>query len=257
MYAQSPSLPPPPGAPRANAEPIRPSAGWFGLAGLVAGIGIVVAIVLWVRTVTGYLDKIDDFQRIDIPGEGTVTLEETGGYTIYHEYPGADDDFFGPDIASITVTAPDGSGVDLRDYSSTVTYSGSGHDGIALFSFTADEAGAYAVSVDGDGGELAVGRGLGGGIVGGIVGGLVVGFVGVVAGIVIAVVVGVQRGRNRRRRQVWGRPPPGPPGFGAPAGAPQPGSGSYWGPPPGPQGPQGPPAPPAPASGPWPPPPRS
>lgn len=221
-------LPPPPGA---DVEPVRPSAWWFGVAAAAGVLGIVLAIVLFVRTYSDFVDRIDGFQRITVPGDGTVELDGTGGFTIYHEYEGADfsdGGFFEPDIFDVTLTAPDGSQVVLRNYTSNVTYATGGHEGIALYSFTADEPGTYQLSAQGESSTLAVGRGIGRGLVGGIVAGIVVGFVGVVAGIVIAIVVGVRRSNERRRRrQYW----PGPPGAGLPYG----GYGAYpaYGAPPG------------------------
>ncbi|MGH9210018.1 MAG: hypothetical protein ACRD2C_04980 [Acidimicrobiales bacterium] len=224
-------MPPPPGAVR---EPVRPSGWWFGAAGAVAVVGIVAAVVIFVRTFVGWVDRINDFERVTVPGEGAVTLDGTGGFSIYHEYPGAEDDFFAPDVFDVTVTAPDGSDVALRDYSSDVTYSSERHEGVGLFTFTADEPGDYVLSADGENSTLAVGRGIGRGLVSGIVWGVAVGLIGVVGGIVIAIVVAVTRSRNRRR-QMPGMPPPGampPPG---PYGQAPPGA--YGQPPPGPYGP--------------------
>jgi hypothetical protein len=212
---------------------VRPSGWWFGAAAAVGVIGVAVAVVIFVRTIVGWADRIDDFQRVDVPGQGTVSLDGTGGYTIYHEYPGADERFFGPDVGDLTLTAPDGSDVQLRDYTSNVTYHNGGREGVALFSFTAEEPGDYVLSADAEGSTLAVGRGLGRGIVSGIMRGIVVGLVSVAVAIVMAIVVAVRRGNDRRRRL----PPPGPPGAMAPPGgysappwgaAPGP---SPWGPP--------------------------
>lgn len=247
---------------------MRPSAWWFGVAGAVAAAGIAVAIVLFVRTYTNWVDRIENFDRVDVPGEGTVTLDGTGGYTIYHEYPGANETFFGPNVFDIALTAPNGSNVELRDYTSSVTYANGSEEGRALFSFTADEPGDYVLSADGDFSTLAVGRGVGRGVVSGIAGGVAAGFVGVLAGIVIAVVVAVRRGRERRRQRGFVPPPPGagmPYGTYGAAGMPGP-PGFGWGPSgvqdappvqdapaPGVSAPPAPP-PPAPPPGTWPPP---
>jgi len=227
-------------------------------------VGIGLAIFIFVRTFVGWVDRINDLQRVDVPGQGTVALAETGGYTIYHEFIGADDRFFGPDVSQVTLTGPDGSDVPLRDYDSTVTYSNGTHDGVALFSFTAAQPGQYELSASGDRSTLAVGRSVGGGLVAGIVGGIAVGLLGVLAAIVIAIVVGVARGRSRRR-QVYGMGPPGtlgPPQSQGPGWTPQVPAGTPWAPSPSPQDqlpPQAPPPPPPPppppsappASDPW------
>lgn len=205
---------------------MRPSAWWFGAAGAAAVLGIVIGVVILVRTFVGWMDRIDDFDRVSVPGDGAVTVDGTGGFSIYHEYLGADtDDLFSPDIFDVNLTAPDGSEVRLSAYDGRSTYGTPDHEGEGLFTFTAEEPGEYVLSADGDPATLAVGRGLGRGLVGGIVRGIVVGVLGVVAGIVIAIVVGVSRSRNRRR-QLPGMPPPGamppPPGAMPPPGAYQP-----------------------------------
>jgi hypothetical protein len=225
------------------AEPVRPSGWWYGLAGGVAVAGIIAAIVIFVQTFNGYVDKINDFERVDVPGSGTVNLDGTGGYTIYHEYNGASDDFFGPDVSEVTLEDPDGDQVTLEDYVGRVTYTGDSHEGVALFSFHADQPGEYQLSATGDGSTLAVGRGISKGLIGGIVGGFAAGGVGVVAGGVIALIVGIQRGRNKRSRITRMPGPPqafGPPG--AWAGPPgYPGGPGAW-----PQQPPQPPPPPPP-----------
>jgi hypothetical protein len=205
-------------------ESIKPSAGWYGLGAALAVGGIILAIVIIVRTAIGFTDRIDDFQRIDVPGSDTVTLD-TGGYSIYHEYFGADDggsgDYLNPEV-SVSVTAPDGSDVDLESYDSSVTYYSGEHEGVAIYSFEADEAGEYQVSIDGSLGEIAVGRGLGSGIVGGVIAAIASGAIGVLGGLVVILIVAIGRSRERRRRRIeftrsqsqW----PGPPGQHQPAG---------------------------------------
>ena len=66
---------------------MKPSLWWFGFAALVAMVGIVVAIVLVVVGARSFLDRIDDFDRVAVPGNRQVELG-TGGYSVYHEYPG-------------------------------------------------------------------------------------------------------------------------------------------------------------------------
>lgn len=188
----------------ARSEPVQPSAWWFGLAAAIVVVGIVLAVVIVVRTAVGYFDRIDDFQRLDVPGSGTVALDD-GDYTIYHEYPGANDDyrsdFSTPDV-TVTLTAPDGSEVPLELYDTEVTYDTGDHEGEALYSFTAEEPGDYELTADGEGTDVAVGRGLGRGIVGSVVGALAVGLGSAVVGAVIAIVVAIARSRERQRRRI-------------------------------------------------------
>jgi hypothetical protein len=215
--APSPLVPagPPPGSVPLPAGRIRPSAWWFGVAGIVAAAGVILGVVLIVQAVLGFQDRIEDFERGPVPGNLTVAISDTGGYSIYHEYDGADDDRYAFPPA-VSVTGPAGDDVPLGDYDTSVTYSTSEHEGVGLYTFDADVPGTYEVRTSGGdpGSGIAVGRGVGRGLVGGVLGGLAAGFVGVVAAVVIAIVVGVQRGRSRRALvppppfSGWGAPPP-------------------------------------------------
>jgi hypothetical protein len=236
--------------PRVGAGEVRPSVWWFVVAGGLALAGVVGAIVLWVTGVMRLTDRVDDFTRIDVPGSGEVSIDDPGGYSIYHEYFGAgadgyDDDDFGDNFEptpGVTVTDPSGAEVRLRPYTTSVTYDFGGHEGEGVFTFDAEQAGTYEVTTTGDSissSTIAVGPGIGRGLVSSIVGGFVVGAIGVIGGIVLAIVTGVRRGRSRRTLNAlrWGGPrPPWAPGMPGGWGAP-PGAG--WGPAPGAPGPQG------------------
>jgi hypothetical protein len=221
---------------------VRPPVWWFVVAGGLALAGIVGAVVLWVTGVMRLTDRVDDFTRIGVPGSGEVSIDDPGGYSIYHEYFGAASDGFGA-TPGVTVTDPSGAEVALRSYTSSVTYDFGSHEGEGVYTFEAEQAGTYQVTTTGDStSTIAVGPGIGRGLVSSIVGGFVVGAIGVIGGIVLAIVTGVRRGRSRRMLNAarWGRPgPPGAPGgWGAPPGA------GWSQPPPGPAGPGGPPGPP-------------
>lgn len=222
--------PPPPAVP---SEQVRPSKWWFVAAGLIAVVGIVLAVVWFVVGMMRFFDTIDEFQRVEVPGTSDVVLDDPGGYSVYHEYRGAsgDDGFgrFAPE-PSVTITDPSGDEVPLEPYTSEVSYDGSGHEGVALSTFDAEEAGTYTVEAEGDAGtEVAIGPGIGSGLVATIVGGFVIGGAGVLVGGIMAIVVGVRRSQNRRSL-MGPTPPPGPPGGwgGAyPGYGPQPGYGGY------------------------------
>ena len=67
-------------------QPIRPGTWLYGVATILAVAGVavvVVGVVFLVGRVTGIGS---DFQRVVVPGSGTITLGEPGKYTIYHEY---------------------------------------------------------------------------------------------------------------------------------------------------------------------------
>ena len=272
MYASPPgSGVPPPGWP--GAEPIgpgqrppaRPSGWWFVVAGVLAFVGVAVGVVVIVRGAVGFADRVEDFDRSAMPATLEVEIDDPGGYSIYHEYDGFSSVEY-RERPDVEVTDPSGDDVVLRRYSSTVTYDVSGHDGVGVYTFRADEPGTYRVEAsmpvsDSDLDVIAVGRGLGSGLAVAIVSGLALIGLGLVGGIVISIVVGVLRSRRRRAAMPppvigwgapgqWGAPawPPGPGAHGWAPGAGAPG----WPPPPVP--PAAPPASAHPAPAPHPPP---
>ncbi len=92
------------------------------------------------------------------------------------------------------------------------------HDGRAVWSFTADVAGVYTVTADGQFGIVAIGPGLGRGLVSGILLGLGLILVSAVSAIVGIIVIAVRRGNSGRPHQPvmlhgWpgAAPPPRPP----------------------------------------------
>jgi hypothetical protein len=243
--------PPPP--PVVTEQMVRPSKWWFVAAALVAVAGIVAAIVIVVLGAVDYAERIENFDRADVPGTLEVEITRPGGYSVYHEYGGAFDDFTYVREPTVTVTDPSGAAVGLDTYDSVVTYATSDYDGEGLFTFEAEEAGTYLVAAEGSSGSgVAVGRGLGRGLTPYVAGSVVVGLLGVVAGTVIAIVVGVKRSQSRRALRpvpafggwgpapVWGGPPGpvgSPPGWGGQPSPPSPYA------PPGSPGPPGSPAP--------------
>jgi hypothetical protein len=251
---------PVPAAPPAGGQQhVRPATWWFAVAGVVAAVGIVGAVVVAVVGVEAYTDRIEGFDRADLPATLQVEITETGGYSIYQEYTGAYDGFFRPS-PEVTVTDPSGGPVALDRYDASVTYHAAGHEGRGEYTFEATETGTYTVTASGStGSAVAVGRGIGTGLFTSIGAALLLGFGGVVAGAVIAIVVGVRRSRARRALLPafggWGPPPPGgwaPPSSGG-WGSPGPGRwvppGPGAGPPPAGWGPRSPGAPPPPPPG--------
>jgi hypothetical protein len=212
---QSLPVPPPPITP--PSEPLRPAGWWYGVSAGVGVLGVVVAGVVGVRGISALSDRVDGFDRALIPGAATVEIEDPGDYTIYHEYPGADDDSERGiiDVAfEATLTDPDGGEVELEPYDAHITYSFGDHQGVAMYSFTAPEAGNYELVTTGGPGNAAVGRGIGRGIVASVLLAVGIGLGTILAAVIMAVVVAIQRGRDRRRRQVLGHTGPwaGPPG---------------------------------------------
>jgi len=62
---------------------IKPSKGYYYLAGLIFVIGVsAVAFFMW----TNLMGLTDQLKQVLAPGTSEVILEETGTYTIFHEY---------------------------------------------------------------------------------------------------------------------------------------------------------------------------
>jgi hypothetical protein len=174
-----------------------PSIAGYVLAVLLAVAGIAAGIALIVSGVRSYIDKVEGFERFAVPGSEEVTLEEEGGYSIYYERPGLDEQDSLPST-TVSVTAPDGSVVPLDRYDTDVSYSVSGHDGRGVFTFRADEPGTYRVRADGSDGEVAVGRGIGARFAGAVVAGVGTLLLAPVLGALLALVTFLRRSKAKR-----------------------------------------------------------
>lgn len=183
--------------PFASAYQVRPSARWYFIV-IVIGFAIsVIGPVVIVTSAIKFVDKIDDFQRVDVPGTGTVLLE-AGSYTVYAE---------GSGTGRVTIRQPNEQLVELRPYSGEISYDVSNHDGRALFSFRAGVTGRYFIATTGPAGAvIAIGPGLGSGLVAGILAGIGLILAGIAFAVVGSIVVGAKRRRSRRAQ--FTSPPP-------------------------------------------------
>jgi hypothetical protein len=187
-------------------SPRLPSIAGYVAAVLLALAGIVAGVALIVSGIRSYIDKVEGFERFPVPDSQDVTLGDDGGYSIYFERPGLDTEDPLPAI-SVTVTAPDGSPVELNRYESDVSYSVSGHDGRGVFTFQADEPGPYRVRADGSNGEVAVGRGIGARFAGAVVAGVGTLLLAPVLGAILALVTFLRRSKAKRSAAAsWQQP---------------------------------------------------
>ena len=175
-----------------------PSIVGYVAAVLLALLGIVAGIALIVSGVRTYIDKVEGFERFPAPGSEEIALDD-GGYSIYFERPGLDDDDPFPPI-SVAVTDPEGEPVELERYDTDVSYSVSGHDGRGAWTFDADDEGTFQVQADGSGGEVAVGRGIGARFAGAVVAGVGTLLLAPVLAAVVALVTFLRRSRAKRAR---------------------------------------------------------
>jgi hypothetical protein len=214
----------------------RPSTAGYWVAGVVFLAGAIGAIVWLAVSVVGALTLPDDFDRVPVPGEMTVELDE-GEHTLWEEERGTTGT--ARPTPRVEVLAPDGTPVRQRGPSATQTYTVGEHRGTAFAEFVAETDGSYTVRAFGepDGRQVAVGTLFDLGAVWGILGAIVVGVVSFLVALIVFVVTLVRRSRAAR--------PPfsGPPRGGSPAHGFGPGRGAApgWGPPSSPTwGPSGP-----------------
>lgn len=139
----------------------------------------MTGIVLGVNALS---DRVNGFQRVNVPGTGVVTFDDGGDYTMYYETAGGLGDYAiyfdvvgvtGDSSVTPTLTvnlepAPDNSTAQkpsLDPYAGSFTYSVGDHNGLAIATFDIDEPGSYALtstgSLESGTGRLAVGKGSG------------------------------------------------------------------------------------------------
>ncbi|HEV2069419.1 MAG TPA: hypothetical protein VGR26_06465 [Acidimicrobiales bacterium] len=198
--SQSPELPPAPS--RAGL--------WLG-GGLVAG-GVLAGVILFaagalstgLQSAQDLEQQLRAFARVPVPGQQDLTLEP-GGYTVYYEGPGAsDDDSERPSFRVALTPASGGNPIPFADYEATLTYTGLGREGRALWTLSVDERGTYRIRVFDASerrGQLAIGPSLALPLEEPAKTAAVVALSGLGAGVAVIVVTVVWRARARHRGQ--------------------------------------------------------
>lgn len=132
---------------------------WLG--GALMIVALVTGTVWGVSSVMGQIRAERDYQRVDLPGTGTVELQ-AGSYVVYVEGPGAN---VNPPRVNVVITdTAEQAPLALRSYPGSYSYSGT-TTGSALALLTAPRAGRYDVRTSSDeaiaGSMVAFGRGEG------------------------------------------------------------------------------------------------
>lgn len=243
-----PMMPPPSAGPVAPPKPKGRVALVLGSILLVGGI--VVGVALVVSGVVNVSNAVEDYQRVPVPGGGSVEITETGTYHLYYERPPSlvgRDDF---DASRLAIIAPSGAQLAIVVGSSTTTYDFGERHGRSIGSFRADETGTFrirTVSLDGEGsefgfeptGHIAVTPDSPFRSLGLVLAGVFGGGAMVLGGIISLIVGGVRRSRSKQASYVaaggpgWGGPPGG--GWAPPAPQPWTPPGAQPWTPPGPQ----------------------
>lgn len=189
-------------------QPGGPGRWWYLVAVLVALAGLAVAGLLVLKTILG---AGKDLQRVVMPGEVEVLLDEPGTYTIYYEYRSVVDGRMfataGSDVSALQVSVEEvatGEGVSLTPPGGNVEYEFGPHAGRAVFNFEVEQPGGYVVAAgypEGSEGPevvLAIGQGVGRRIAAGLLAAIGIPFVAFGLAVAIAVVTHMKRRRARR-----------------------------------------------------------
>ena len=133
-------------------QSIRPGRWLYWLGGVMIVVGIALAVVGILGFVGGIAEMRDRLQRVVVPGTGTLTLDEPGTYTIYHEHQSAvgGRTYSNPPILSgltCTVTSKESGGpASLSEVTMSKTYTLGSRAGIAVWQFDVEKAGEYQLS---------------------------------------------------------------------------------------------------------------
>lgn len=186
------------GEPILSSRPISvlPSRRGYLIAAIVAVLGLIIGVGGLVRGMGQLSDDVDAFDRVDLPGSGTVRFATAGHYTLYYEATGATE----VPPFRVVLQAPSGEPVQLTEYRGSFDYSTGDHEGTAVATFHIDTPGPYDLaseaSIPPGIGQLAVGKGLGGNLAQTLVPGLVL-FLALITAATLAVVTAVRRRRAR------------------------------------------------------------
>lgn len=191
-------------------QAIRPSRVWYLVAGALV-VGAVVWLVAGVVLGLGsFVRQIEGFQRVPIPGQGEISFEEPGGYTVYYEGPAAGDETVA--IPSFRLSlAPVGGGqeVEVRPYEGASLYTSGSYSGRAVGTVQIDQPGRFLLRADGEPqvvqAHVAVGEEIGRSLGFQVI---PIALLLLFGAMVLAVVVAVRRQQGRRGRPTlatWGQ----------------------------------------------------
>jgi len=198
-----------------TAQRVGPSRAWYWLAGALVVGSFVLAAVGLVLGLTSFDRRIEEMQRVPLPGTGEVSFVEAGSYGLYYEGVGAGEGRV-PAFTVSLVPVDGGEPVRIGDAGGTVTYTFGGRSGTQVGSFEIDSPGRYVLQADVEEtavgpAELAVGRGLARSIAGPLLvafGGALILFL---LGVVLALVVAFRRHAGRRPPPAAGQREAAPP----------------------------------------------
>jgi hypothetical protein len=132
-------------------QPTGPSRVWYWVAGAAVAASVVWLAAGLFSGFRSFSRQVEGFQRVPIPGEAEVSLDEPGGYTLYFEGVGAADEQVAMPSLRVSV-APVGGGaeVPVYPYSGSATYSVGGRSGRAVGTFRIDAPGRFLIRTQGN-----------------------------------------------------------------------------------------------------------
>ena len=197
-------------------ETIKPHWAWFFAGPVVFVIGCIIAFVILIG---GTLSVASSMERVDVPGEGVVTIEEAGPSAIFFEQSGVAQASV-PDGLVVKVTpAAGGEPLPLTTGGANFTYNSGGVAGRNYRNVDFPSAGQYRVVTElppgsHSSGQIALGGDPSGALVGTLGGFFGVGFLAFVLCVVMMATVAVKRSKSAKRirqQQYQQMPPQGPP----------------------------------------------
>jgi len=215
------------GAVKVDTRRIRPSRWYYGLAALTFVVGCLLATLIFGFGVTNLVSSIDvvgsGLTQVVVPGTTTLTLSETGRYTVFYESRSVVNGAvyisggLSPSLACTLTSNATGTEIPLEASITNSTYDIGGREGTSVWVFDIDQPGTYAFSCGYTDGRtepevvLAIGTGFVEGILGMVFGtlGSVFGGLGVLFGttiiaVIIAIVVFVKRQQAKKRLEEGG-----------------------------------------------------
>ena len=217
------AVPAPPGPlPPAGARPapVRPSGWWYVATIGIAGVGIVVAVVLFANGVRSARTVASEITSVEPGEQGLVTFESAGSFTLYYAGPTkvtVTDDMrtLERDVAADLRPEGGGAPVAMAPYESElgITRTPEGQV-VALSTFSIPGPGTYVLQTDPIEGvsptesRIIVGKSLYAPLARGAILALVAIGISAVLSIVASIALALTRGRAKRaaREQGWGGP---------------------------------------------------
>lgn len=127
-------------------EKIKPSILYFFVAGIIFISGVIVFILLLVN---GLKTITSGGEQVLAPGTSTISLNETGNYTIFYEY----ESVLNGEVYSTSKSLnkffckvnkkSDGSDIALNNSTMKTTYTLGSRSGVSIFNFQVNEVGEY------------------------------------------------------------------------------------------------------------------